>query len=462
MLLTGGLACFVLELNFPSSKTLPPYSPFLHTDLPQLSTLSHTPFTLRLFWSSVFTSMFTSRILTFSGSSCAWDIGLCHADMTEATTVSRGLGFRPGLVKRTAAGSRLDMGLAVAVGSSPATSFMSHTIRLRSEMMTSLPGSTSGLDDGGFGLFRFEPMEEIKSRVRELQEESKALEARLAELTGGVDSTAMETDAVVNIEEQQQVQVQGEYCKELEHLALDTIRLHRMLNNIRSTALELKAQYDIKQEFRVLLEADTAAMKKEIMMTSRLQLNLQTKKARLRDELYFINIIQHEMQHRQPDFWGPHVTLLGPTETEITACKMKLQALLIQLHNLTGVNQSLNRTLARTHFQANYVISRYQAQIARLEAAIEAAKSELQEHIITHKEVQDLMQALGAETATYWALLDGEELSASIQINRTSSSMNLSESVPDSNRTSSPLNTVQTDIAAEAQPEETESITANE
>uniref|UniRef100_A0A3B1JTR5 Uncharacterized protein n=1 Tax=Astyanax mexicanus TaxID=7994 RepID=A0A3B1JTR5_ASTMX len=285
------------------------------------------------------------------------------------------------------------MGLAVAVGSSPATSFMSHTIRLRSEMMTSLPGSTSGLDDGGFGLFRFEPMEEIKSRVRELQEESKALEARLAELTGGVDSTAMETDAVVNIEEQQQVQVQGEYCKELEHLALDTIRLHRMLNNIRSTALELK----------------------EIMMTSRLQLNLQTKKARLRDELYFINIIQNcsciYITHWSKNCFPPQLIdhSLKYLNADIINKGQFDMSTFRQVCSFLFQNQSLNRTLARTHFQANYVISRYQAQIAILEAAIEAAKSELQEHIITHKEVQDLMQALGAETATYWALLDGEE-----------------------------------------------------
>uniref|UniRef100_A0AAR2LRH3 IF rod domain-containing protein n=1 Tax=Pygocentrus nattereri TaxID=42514 RepID=A0AAR2LRH3_PYGNA len=137
----------------------------------------------------------------------------------------------------------------------------------------------------------------------------------------------------------------------------------------------------------------------------------------------------------------------------IAACRRKLQTLLIWLHNLISVNRSLKRTLAEARSQENSVASRYEAQIAGLEAAIEAAKCDLHEQIISHKELLDMKLALGAEIATYWSLLDGEELGFPTQASRGSSTLYLSESPPPSTRSSSPVNPAEADVTAETRSE---------
>ncbi|XP_066532100.1 keratin, type II cytoskeletal 7-like [Hoplias malabaricus] len=100
------------------------------------------------------------------------------------------------------------------------------------------------------------------------------------------------------------------------------------------------------------------------------------------------------------------------TNAEITACKKKLQALLLHLQKHIDENQRLKRRLA----QASSVVSGFQGQIAELEAAIEAAKCDLHDQIFSHEELLGLKHALGAEIATYWELLDGEELSTEASV----------------------------------------------
>ncbi|KAL7840537.1 hypothetical protein AOLI_G00258600 [Acnodon oligacanthus] len=134
----------------------------------------------------------------------------------------------------------------------------------------------------------------------------------------------------------------------------------------------------------------------------------------------------------------------------IAACRRKLQTLLMQLHNLISVNQSLKRSLVEARSQANSVASRYEAQIRGLEAAIKAAKCDLHEQIISHKELQDMKLALGAEIATYWSLLEGDELGFPIQASCGSSPLYLSESPPPCTRSSSPVNPAEDDVTAEA------------
>lgn len=78
-------------------------------------------------------------------------------------------------------------------------------------------------------------------------------------------------------------------------------------------------------------------------------------------------------------------------------------------YQLLFQNKHLKRSLSEARFKANAAVSEYQAQIAGLESTTEAAKQDLDEQSTTHKELLDLMKALGTEIATYWALLCGEE-----------------------------------------------------
>ncbi|KAL6462585.1 hypothetical protein MHYP_G00290070 [Metynnis hypsauchen] len=123
------------------------------------------------------------------------------------------------------------------------------------------------------------------------------------------------------------------------------------------------------------------------------------------------------------------------------------------LTSITTENRSLKRSLAEARSLENSVASRYEDQIAGLEAAIEAAKCALHEQIISHKELLDMKLALGTEIATYWSLLDGEELGFPTQASHGSSPLYLSESPPPSTRSSSPVNPAEADVTAEARSE---------
>ncbi|XP_037389715.1 keratin, type I cuticular Ha6-like [Pygocentrus nattereri] len=209
-------------------------------------------------------------------------------------------------------------------------------------------------------------------------------------------------------------------------------------------------RYDAVRVLRFQLEAGIAAMKKDIAMTSRVQVKLEARRAQLWKDLYFITKVLQEKKTTQRA--GLTRQPLSSAEL-IAACRRKLQTLLIWLHNLISVNRSLKRTLAEARSQENSVASRYEAQIAGLEAAIEAAKCDLHEQIISHKELLDMKLALGAEIATYWSLLDGEELGFPTQASRGSSTLYLSESPPPSTRSSSPVNPAEADVTAETRSE---------
>ncbi|XP_036414819.1 desmin-like isoform X2 [Colossoma macropomum] len=380
--------------------------------------------------------------------------GLCHGGRTGAATGLRlqldgGLGLGLILEKSADVGSGLEMGRAGAGGSSPTcpTDIMSQTIT-RSTDLTPLSGSALMAADGSFGLVGCEWLAGLISKVKELQEEKVTLEARLTQLCGGVYATAVDKGAVVSVMEKEDKLLESR--REMECLVLDTVRLQRVLDNIRTSALQLKARYDVERVIRFQLEAGIAAMKKDIEMTSRVHLKLEAKRAQLWKELCFITKVLQEKKTQRGS-----LALLPPLlSTELTAaCRRKLQTLLIQLHNLISVNRSLRRSLAEARSRATSIASRYEAQIAGLEAAIEAAKCDLHEEIMSHKELLDMKLALGAEIATYWSLLDGEELSFPIQASRSSSPLYLSESPPASTRSSSPLNPVEADITVEARSE---------
>ncbi|KAL7840536.1 hypothetical protein AOLI_G00258590 [Acnodon oligacanthus] len=303
---------------------------FPHTSLPP------TPlqFTLLLVWSA--TS--TSQILM---SSCIRAGGLCHGGRTAAATglrlqVDGGLGLRLSLEKSAAVASRLDLGQGPSPTCPP--NIMSQTITL-SGNLTPLSGSALTATDGGFGLVGCgEWLTRLISKVKELQEEKVTLEARLTQLCGGIHATTVDNGSVMSVMEQEDKLVKSR--RVMKCLVLDTFRLQRVLDNIRTSALQLKVRalfmpvavqsssiyqqhmtshnghpytksaditnidmiryltgeilYDIVGVIRFQLEADIAAMKKDIAMTSRVQVKLEAKRARLWKDLYFITKVLQE------------------------------------------------------------------------------------------------------------------------------------------------------------------------
>ncbi|KAL6462584.1 hypothetical protein MHYP_G00290060 [Metynnis hypsauchen] len=237
--------------------------------------------------------MSTSQILM---SSCIRAAGLCHGGRTGAATGLRlqldgDLGRGLSLEKSAGVASRLDLGQ----GSSPTcpSDIMSQTITLSGDL-TQLSGSALTATDCGFGLVGCgEWLTGLISKVKELQEEKVTLEARLTQLCGGVHATAVDNGAVVSVMEQEDKLVESR--REMECLVLDTVRLQRVLNNIRTSALQLNVRYDAVWVIRFQLEAGIAAMKKDIVMTSRVQVKLEAKRAQLWKDLYFITKILQEV-----------------------------------------------------------------------------------------------------------------------------------------------------------------------
>lgn len=77
------------------------------------------------------------------------------------------------------------------------------------------------------------------AKVKGLQQENAALEAKLSMLTGGTDMSP-ESSSGSPVEFENQL---GEYRNTLQTLTIDTIKLEIELDNVRGTAHELKAKY---------------------------------------------------------------------------------------------------------------------------------------------------------------------------------------------------------------------------
>ncbi|MGH0139388.1 UNVERIFIED_CONTAM: hypothetical protein FKN15_069478 [Acipenser sinensis] len=95
-------------------------------------------------------------------------------------------------------------------------------------------------------------------KVRFLQNENASLEAQLNQLTGGA-SVAPDSSVSINYDTQLK-----ELRTTMENLTLENIKFEIQLDNIRGTAEELKAKYDFEMGVKYQLEADIAAMKREL------------------------------------------------------------------------------------------------------------------------------------------------------------------------------------------------------
>ncbi|XP_016397225.1 thread biopolymer filament subunit gamma-like [Sinocyclocheilus rhinocerous] len=128
------------------------------------------------------------------------------------------------------------------------------------------------------------------AKVRGLQQENVALEAKLSQLTGGTDvSQGSSVTAMIEYEAQL-----SEYRSTLETLTIDTVKLEIELDNVRGTAHELKAKLDFEQGVKFQFESDIAAMKKDIELASDLRIDLDAKYSSLKNELDFVNKTQEE------------------------------------------------------------------------------------------------------------------------------------------------------------------------
>ena len=122
-----------------------------------------------------------------------------------------------------ASGGLSAAGAALAVGSAAGPALPALLSRAASKH------TLSGLND------RFSS---YMAKVRALQQENAALEARLSQLTGGADMSP-ESSATSIVEYEAQL---SEYRNTLETLSLDSVKLEIELDNVRGTAHELKAK----------------------------------------------------------------------------------------------------------------------------------------------------------------------------------------------------------------------------
>ncbi|KAG9347738.1 hypothetical protein JZ751_003752, partial [Albula glossodonta] len=308
------------------------------------------------------------------------------------------------------------------------------------------------------------------AKVQELQQENAALEAKLAQLTGGTDMPP-ETSSASSHEYESQL---NEYRSILETLTMDTVKLEIELDNIRGTASELKAKYDFEQGVKFQLEADITAMRKDIEMASDLQIDLNAKQSSLKNELDFVNKTQMEelsslqaklgpssmdmsvsmievdtaksfdistalnkirmeyektvQQHREEadayyklkmeEIQSASVKsaeALSSTKIEISASKKELQALQLELQSLVAANLTLEQNVAEAQAQSGVAVAEFQAQISSLESAIETAKTELHKQLLAYQELLDIKLALNVEISTYKKILEADDLSTSVQ-----------------------------------------------
>ncbi|KAJ8397417.1 hypothetical protein AAFF_G00439660 [Aldrovandia affinis] len=353
---------------------------------------------------------------------------------------------------RTIAAGGLSGGSALAIGPALAPAF-GPILSREAEKIT-----LSGLND------RFST---YMAKVRVLQQENLTLEARLCQLTGGTDVSPESSTSTAEYEAQL-----GEYRITLEGLTLDTIKLEIELDNIRGTAHEVKAKFDFEQGVKFQLEADIAAMKKDIDMASDLRIDLDAKYSSLKNELDFVTKTQEEelsglqsklgttsmetsvsmievdtdksfdissalnkmraeyqksvQQHKEEadayyklKFDEIQTATEKSTEAitsakmEIGASKKELQALSLELQSLVTVHLTLEHSLAEAQAQSTVGVAEYQNQMSSLATAIEVAKSDLHKQILSYQELLDIKLALDVEISTYRKLLEGNDFAIS-------------------------------------------------